>query len=69
MRDDRRAEMIEWTRERWLSEDEEVPWMTASKAMAEADKLLEKADAERASILKDTKDYLSDMQKKLKSSP
>jgi exodeoxyribonuclease-1 len=64
LEEERRVAMDNWVSER-LTAPEDVPWMTIAKAMGEADKLLEKAPSDKAALLKDTKDFLADMQRRL----
>ena len=41
-----------------MTEDEEVPWMTVTKAMRETDDLLAEATGDDASLLREVKDFL-----------
>ena len=62
LREEQRAAKENWIRDRVTAGDD-VPWMTIPKAMAEADKLLQNATSGKAALLKDTKDFLADMQR------
>ncbi|MCH7525703.1 MAG: hypothetical protein IIC74_12110 [Bacteroidetes bacterium] len=52
------AELKAWIAERVLTEDENVPWMTVSKAMRETDDLLAVATDEDARLLGEVKDFV-----------
>ena len=52
------AELGAWMAKRVLTEDESVPWMTVSKALREADALLQDASGEEADLLREVKDFL-----------
>ena len=58
---DKVAELDAWRTERVLSEDKGVPWMTARKALREADDLLQTVTGEEAALLGEVKDFLFEL--------
>ncbi|MCW5673408.1 MAG: hypothetical protein KIT15_02415 [Xanthobacteraceae bacterium] len=64
MADETRTAMNTWLRER-VTTEEEVPWMTIPKALAEAREALNSVERDKAELLRDTMDFLADMNRRV----